>query len=192
MALSRAVKFSSSSIVGLVVTAASLCGGCASPNKVEFVASGATAPRELDRLEVWLALPTNGGDYGIFYGFKKTMPGELAACSVQATVLSGVPDKNEDPSSRAVEMRLVLVTRDAAVDKVTTVDQFNNVLSENEFQQLEAGLAVKLLDYKTERVTWSGFVRLHMEKPGPDTGEELARAVVARLRTDGVLRHCRQ
>lgn len=50
---------------------------------------------------------------------------------------------------------------------------------------------LELLDHKENRVTWQAFANVQTNRSGTDAGDQLAQVIVARLRSDGVLRRCR-
>ncbi len=172
------------------ILVAVLAIGCSS-NKIVITQSRASAPGTFETLDVFVNLPANG-DRGIYYGLKKTLAADLAACSVTPSIVAGAPVDREarDPSSTATA-RLIVGWGSGELATVTTVDQRGTVLDEKAFRELEMDLWFELRDFKAERVTWLAFAKLHMESSGNVVGEDLAHAIVARLRADGVLGNCR-
>jgi hypothetical protein len=176
----------------LVVAVAAISPGCGSSNTVVITQSRTTEPGPFKRLAVFVSLPAGGGDRGIFHGLKKVMPGELAACAVESSIVAGTPDEGDPKApSHAADAQLIVRARSGQLSSVTTVDQFGNVLDEKAFKELELDFWFELLDFKLRRVTWLAFANLHMTDSGNVAGEDLARAIVARLRADGVLKGCR-
>jgi hypothetical protein len=181
------------SILELVVlVAVAISAGCAS-NKIVITDSRVTAPGPFERLAVFVSLPRDG-DRGIYHGVKKTLPSELTACAVTSSIVAGVPvarDAQAQASSPDADAQLIIRWSSGLLSTVTTVDQYGNVLDDKAFKKLEMGFWFELFDFKLNRVTWLAVAKLEMEGSGPTVGADLARAIVARLRHDGVLEGCR-
>jgi hypothetical protein len=177
-------------VLALVVTA----GGCGASHTIEITRSRTTAPQPLKDVAVFVSLLRRGGDRGIYHGLKKALPGELSACGVASKVVAGMPE-NRDGNGEASppagpDAQLIIRSAYGEVRSVTTVDPYGNVLDEKAYKDTELDLWFELFDHKQNRVTWQAFAKLHMTDSGNVVGEDLARIIVARLRSDGVLRGC--
>ena len=163
--------------------------GCAS-NKIEITQSRTASPGPFSRLAVFMSIPANGFDRGIYHGFQRTIASELAACGVEAAVVQGMP-ADRDGDAPTSDARLIIRAREGELATVTTVDQYGNVLDEKAFKHVDLALWLELRENKQKRVTWQAFANLHLEDSGATVGENFAHRVVARLRSDGVLGRCR-
>lgn len=177
-------------LVRYAILVAVLAIGCSS-NKIVITQSRASAPGPFETLDVFVNLPANG-NRGIYYGLKKTLAAELAACAVTPSIVAGAPVDGEarDPSSTATA-RLIVGWGSGQLTTVTTVGPYGNVVDDKAFKDLDMDLWFELRDFTLERVTWLAFAKLHVESSGNVVGEDLAHALVARLRADGVLQRCR-
>ena len=176
----------------VVLTALSL-SACAF-NRTIITEAHSASPKPVERLVVYVDLPTNG-DRGIFHGFQRALASALDSCDVVSQILQGPPDRSEVAVSDvapagAPDAQLHIWAHNGLIEKVTVVNQYNQVLSADNFKQMEMGLTAELRDHKQDRVTWLAFANLHMERSGPSSGEQLADAIVAQLRSDGVLTRC--
>jgi hypothetical protein len=164
--------------------------GCSS-NRIVITQSRASTPGPIERLDVYVSLPANG-NRGIYYGVQKVLPSQLTACSVASTITSGMPaDREANDTSSSATARLIIGWGSGELSTVTTKDEYGNTLDDKAFNEMEMDLFFELRDFTQGRVTWLAFATLHMESSGNLVGEDLARAIVARLRTDGVLKSCR-
>jgi hypothetical protein len=167
--------------------------GCSS-RKVEITQSYTTAPGPIARLSVFISMP-EGRDFGVYPGFKKAITSELSSCNVESQVFLGLPPSADAPTappatSPAPDAQLIVKARYGRLDSVRVVDQLGNTVDDRGVTNLEADFWMELREQRQDRVTWRAFANVQSE-PGSGGGEEFAEAIVARLKSDGVLRRCR-
>ena len=166
--------------------------GCSS-RKVEITQSYTTAPGPIARLAVFISMP-EGRDYGVYPGFKKVMTSELSACNVESQVFLGLPHAADNagapPAPSTTDAQLIVKARYGRLDKTKVVDQFGNQVDDQGVTNIEVDFWMELREHNQDRVTWRAFANVQSE-PGSGGGEEFAEAIVARLKSDGVLRRCR-
>jgi hypothetical protein len=185
------------SVIVLVLALVGGATGCGASHTIEITQSRTTAPRPFKRLDVYVSLLRRGGDRGIYHGLKKALPGELSACGVESRVFAGMPEERygdavaetAGPSS-APDAQLIVRSRYGEVRTVTTVSQHGAVLDEKAFKDMDLEFWLEIFDHTQKRVTWLAFANLHMTDAGNKAGEEFARIIAARLRSDGLLRTC--
>lgn len=167
--------------------------GCSS-HTVEIKQSYTMAPGPIARLGVFISMP-EGRDYGLYPGFKKVMTNALSSCNVQSQVFVGLPPRAGEVGAPAApsttpssDAQLIVKARYGLREKTKVVDQFGKVVDEKGVTNIEADFWMELREHD-DRVTWRAFAKLESE-PGSGSGEEFADAIVARLKSDGVLRRC--
>lgn len=87
--------------MGLAIVLAATLGassltGCGASSKTDFSLSYVENPEPLERLVVFLSIPANGFDRGIYYGFQSAMTSKLAACGVSSKIFPGDPPEPDD------------------------------------------------------------------------------------------------
>jgi hypothetical protein len=186
----------------LGLSLAALTVGCASSSTTRITESHVTSPTRFDRLAVFYGIPMRdtsgfrGEADSIFHGFKTTLPDLLAACGVAAQITRALPNSEGDKAapvepSLASGVQLIIKFRSGEINTVTTTDRRGRVISDKEFQDLGAKLRLVLFDHDQQRVVWSAFADLRSEtRSGYEAGQQLARIIGARLRSDGILTRC--
>lgn len=191
------LRSSRPSVVVLVLALVVGAAGCGASHSIQITESRTTAPGPFKRLDVYASLLRRGGDRGIYHGLKKALPRELLACGVDSNVFAGMPEERHGDAvagavgpSSVPDAQLIVRSRYGEARTVTTVDEYGNVLDDKAFKDMDLEFWLELFDHTQKRVTWMAFAKLHMTDAGNEAGEEFGRIIVARLRSDGVLRNC--
>src|SRR5262249_26771967 len=108
--------------------------GCGSTSTIVITESHATAPGPFERLAGFVSLPRNG-DRGVYHGFQKAMPGELAACAVESSIVAGMPQQRDEvvpapDSSRPFGAQLIVRARYTEHTTIQAVNQYGQVVNE--------------------------------------------------------------
>jgi hypothetical protein len=152
--------------------------------------SHVASPKPFARLAVFVSVPGGGFDRGIYHGFQRTMASELASCGVESQIIQGMPPKPGALRAAAAssDARLIVKARDSDLTTSSTADRFKHVDDE---EDMDIPFWLELRDHNENRVTWQAFANVQTNRSGADAGDQLAHTIVARLRSDGVLRRCR-
>ncbi|MGE0546033.1 MAG: hypothetical protein AB7O24_23765 [Kofleriaceae bacterium] len=153
------------------------------------------SPGPFERLTVFVSLPKGGDNASIpiYRGFRRVLRSKLEACDVSTFIVAGMPGKLDGsvgPQHPPIVTDARLIVRARYGSITTVVDQHGRpVFGEN--NKLDIDFWFELSEQKSTRVTWLAFANLKSDDWGELAGEDLADAIVGRLRLDGVLKRCR-
>lgn len=183
-----------------IVLAAVLAAGCGSASKTVFAFSHAEDSAPLERVAVFLSIPARGFDRGIYHGFQRAMASKLASCGVKSKIFAGDPPADSEAAAGYLAeleklqptARLTIKARGGKLKHIIVVNGYGSSVNDDQaFGHLTLTFRLELLDLERAKATWKAVANLDVHQQGTRSGEELADSIVARLRTDGVLKGCR-